>query len=192
MIDKLLSVLKSNANVLVFMAVLCVVHVLWHYGFSEEFDSDGSARLCFLGLDVSALFYPLADRVAADSLWLVRNVFGCDGFIYHSGRFVALDRFLSVSMVWNCNGMKQMIFFFLVVLLTPGRHVHKLWFVPLGLIVVYLFNLLRISTILSFSHYNASWFDFMHESSKYIFYLVIFGMWVIWDIYFGRKHESDN
>jgi exosortase/archaeosortase family protein len=57
-----------------------------------------------------------------------------------------------------------------------------LWYIPLGLVLVYLFNIFRISSIAAVIEQHPDWFKFTHEYFfKYLFYGLIFGMWVLWE-----------
>lgn len=86
-----------------------------------------------------------------------------------------------LSVYEGCNGLNVMVIF-VSFLIAYGRiGIKMLWFVPLGLLVIHLFNLLRI--ILLF-HVTISMPDFLYFSHKYLFtafiYIAVFGMWALW------------
>jgi exosortase/archaeosortase family protein len=86
-----------------------------------------------------------------------------------------------IKIVWSCSGLKQMFVFFCIIAFYPGAEKHKLWFIPVGLLLIWFLNVLRISAIVGvFAHFPEQ-FDFVHEMSKYIFYFVIFMFWVFWE-----------
>ncbi len=93
--------------------------------------------------------------------------------------FKAKDAVLSVYE--GCNGLNVMVIFvsFLIAYGKVGKKM--LWFMPLGLLVIHLFNLLRI--VLLF-HVTLSMPDILYFSHKYLFtafiYIAVFGMWALW------------
>jgi exosortase family protein XrtF len=81
----------------------------------------------------------------------------------------------------GCNGINVMIIF--VAFLFAFGPVSKLlfWFIPLGLAVIHLMNLARITLLFWVSIYMTDYMYFMH---KYFFtailYVVVFVLWVWW------------
>lgn len=86
-----------------------------------------------------------------------------------------------LSVYEGCNGLNVMVIFvsFLIAFGKIGKRM--LWFIPLGIVVIHIFNLLRI--ILLF-HVTISMPDFLYFSHKYLFtafiYIAVFGMWALW------------
>lgn len=88
----------------------------------------------------------------------------------------------SVSLFEGCNGIAVFILFFAFVFAFKGRWSDLIWFVPLGLVVIHLFNLARLVALIILAQQgNDAIFHFMH---KYLFSLVIYAgvflMWVFW------------
>jgi exosortase/archaeosortase family protein len=53
--------------------------------------------------------------------------------------------------------------------------------IPLGILLIWILNVIRISALIAlFEHYPNN-FDLFHELSKYVFYFVIFMFWVFWE-----------
>lgn len=81
----------------------------------------------------------------------------------------------------GCNGINVMIIFvaFLVAFGPIGNKL--LWFIPLGLLIIHLMNLARITLLFWVSMY---WPDYMYFTHKYFFtailYVVVFVLWVWW------------
>jgi exosortase family protein XrtF len=94
--------------------------------------------------------------------------------IWHEGRAV-------LSVYEGCNGINTMIIF-VVFLIAFGPIDRKLiWFIPLGLIIIHLMNLLRITFLFFIAEYYPGAMYFIH---KYVFtgilYIVIFVLWILW------------
>ncbi|MFK5856651.1 MAG: exosortase/archaeosortase family protein [Bacteroidota bacterium] len=88
-----------------------------------------------------------------------------------------------VSVNHGCSGFKQFLQWIVLMVFFPGPWKHKLWFIPAGLVVVHLVNVFRISSLSIILEYNQSqsFWDFSHDwILRPFFYVVMFGMWVIW------------
>src|SRR5690606_32127519 len=86
-----------------------------------------------------------------------------------------------LSVYEGCNGLNTMIIFvaFLVAFGPLSRPL--LWFIPLGLLIIHLANLARITLLFFVAEYRPSAMYFTH---KYLFtavlYVVIFILWIWW------------
>ena len=94
------------------------------------------------------------------------------------------------GVVWidhPCNGLELYALFVGFLLIYPGPWKQKLLFIPVGIVVIYTLNILRIALLALNFLYNRQSFDFNH---KYVFtfvvYAAIFGMWMIWVNRFSR------
>lgn len=96
-----------------------------------------------------------------------------------------------LSIFEGCNGLNVSIIF-VAFLLSFGRPQQKLlWFIPLGLVVIHLTNLMRITLLYSVS---VNLPQFMYFAHKYLFtaiiYIVIFGVWYVWiNFLFEKKRH---
>src|SRR5690606_31424538 len=81
----------------------------------------------------------------------------------------------------GCNGLNVMIVFVAFVVAFGGAFRRMAWFIPAGLLVIHVFNLLRIGLLYYVATHFERYFYFFH---KYLFtatlYAVVFGLWVIW------------
>jgi len=95
--------------------------------------------------------------------------------------FIYKDSGAVLSVYEGCNGLNVMVIFiaFLFAYGTVGKRM--LWFIPLGILVIHLFNILRILLLF---HVTLSMPDFLYFSHKYLFtafiYIAVFGMWALW------------
>lgn len=69
----------------------------------------------------------------------------------------------------------------------PGRWKTKLWYIPMGMLMIHLINILRMIALCITQIYRP---DLMHINHKYIFNVVIivfvFILWIIWISRFSR------
>lgn len=81
----------------------------------------------------------------------------------------------------GCNGLNVMIVFISFLLAFGGGKKKIIWFLPLGLFIIHLANLMRITLLYYIAEYWQSYFYYVH---KYLFtaaiYLVVFLLWWIW------------
>lgn len=165
------------SGVLAFILALLIVHFIWKLSISGD-ESDKVVE--FVGIDISAPFNLMVDHVTV----MVQHILGVFGFHpslepYNIFRY---DNGNAVRIVWSCTGIKQSFIFTAIILLFNGSWKQKLWFIPAGLIVLYIYNLLRIAFLSGLVKDYKYLFDFMHEEiTKYIYYAIVFGLWVLWE-----------
>lgn len=86
-----------------------------------------------------------------------------------------------LSVFEGCNGINTMIIFLAFLFAFGPISKPLLWFAPLGLIMIHITNLLRISLLFFVTQYLPSAMYFTH---KYFFtailYVLIFGLWIWW------------
>ncbi len=95
--------------------------------------------------------------------------------------FIFKDTRAVLSVYEGCNGLNVMVIFIAFLFAYGNLSKSILWFIPLGLLVIHLFNLLRILLLF---HVTISMPDFLYFSHKYLFtafiYIAVFGMWALW------------
>ncbi len=81
----------------------------------------------------------------------------------------------------GCNGVNTMIIFAAFIFAFGPISKRMLWFIPLGIVIIHLANLVRITLLFFVAEYRP---DFMYFIHKYVFtaslYAVIFMLWVWW------------
>lgn len=86
-----------------------------------------------------------------------------------------------LSVFEGCNGINTMIIFLAFLFAFGPISKTLLWFAPLGLVIIHLTNLARISLLFLVTEYLPNALYFTH---KYFFtailYVLIFGMWIWW------------
>lgn len=142
-----------------------------------------------LSLIYAAWIKSFGDKADTFSWWVgynLRFLFGADrlGLQQIDGHpAIAIDYLgnTAVSLFEGCNGAAVFILFFAFVFAFKGKWSDLFWFVPLGLALIHLFNLARLSVLIVLAESGSSYFHFMH---KYLFsliiYLAVFILWVGW------------
>ncbi|HBZ34526.1 MAG TPA: hypothetical protein DEO38_05445 [Bacteroidales bacterium] len=178
---------SRERNVLVFIIVLFASNAFWKLTISgDEQAQQTTSLVTFCGKDVTVVFDLMARHVAKSTYHLI-NVFGGNVHLRH-GNYLFFDNGVGSVIVWSCSGLKQMFIFTCILLFSIGPWRHKLWFVPLGVVLCDIVNIMRISAITMLIENHRSWFPILHDHIfKYLFYLLIFLYWVIWDTKFAGR-----
>lgn len=174
---------EPYADVIIFMVTLLVVNYAWKYTMVGDENGD---RVTWFGLDITAPFEFMACHVASVVYWLVslvRDTAHMEGL--HTIRF---ESGVGTTIIWGCTALKQS-FIWLCLMLTvrslgkanrAKTWLHKLWYIPLGWLCCYLFNILRITAIALLIEHHPTWFPVLHDYIfKYLFYAMLFGLWVV-------------
>ncbi len=91
-----------------------------------------------------------------------------------------------LRIAYICDGLELYVIFLIFLLAFPGPWKDKLWYVPMGFVVIYIFNQVRVvSLILTQIHAP----QYLHFNHKYTFVIIVYGviflLWMIWVRKFG-------
>jgi len=163
--------LQPLVDVMLFTIIIYSFHWLWWSGGLKHF------LKAFAFFSETEEF--LAHQVFLPAAWITEHVLrypikAMDNTLYFANHgYVAVEG--------ACSGLKQFYQWTVLMILYPGPWKKKLWYIPLGLLVIHLNNILRI-VILSVVvvHWPQHW-DFIHLwILRPFFYVVIFALWVVW------------
>ena len=80
-----------------------------------------------------------------------------------------------------CNGIKIFGVFSIFILCFKGKIINKLWFIPIGICIIHLLNIIRISILTYIAAIDPSWLNFNHNITfQIIVYGAMFCLWLIW------------
>lgn len=179
--EKIVNRLQPYKDIIIFVVTLLVANYAWKWTFTGDEDGD---IVTWLGFDVTAPFEFMARHITWAVYWLVSLV--RDTIHLTNLHTIRFDSGNGTAIVWGCTGIKQS-FIWLCLMLTvrsiPGYEkqnwLNKLWFIPLGWLCCYAFNILRIFLITLFIEHHPDWFPILHDYIfKYLFYAMLFGLWV--------------
>ncbi len=93
-------------------------------------------------------------------------------------------RIAGTSGLWigdNCDAIALFALFSGFILAFPGNLISKCWYIPLGIIALFLVNCLRMVLLAIMDTYSRTWTEFNHS---YTFTILIYGfivwLWFIW------------
>ncbi|MCQ2334266.1 MAG: serine hydrolase [Paludibacteraceae bacterium] len=184
-------ILGPYYDILLFAVCMMAANYFWKLTIvSDEIIRDGNAGMVlFLGMNLSPLFNVVAEHtaslVSALLQWTRHDVH------YLPPYTIRFDAGFTMNIVWGCTALKQSFIWLVIMLFARGVQWRKLWFIPLGWLVIYLFNDLRIYCIGQFCSAHPDMFSFWHDYFfKYLFYFIIFMLWVWWNEKLGKKHSA--
>lgn len=135
------------------------------------------------------------DLAYNQSCWLLENVFRLDLTTISEFRLIATPNcdggWARAIIAPECASLKQWLHWIFLMLIFPGPWKHKLWYVPVGLVIVEWTNVVRICGVVMM---QIPWPNSFHLAHDYIFkvffYFIIFLMWVIWVECFRNRHKK--
>lgn len=185
--------LYAFKDVAIFMLILLIFHFLWKIFIGDILKVDfiqDSAR--FLAKEV---FY--ASQWVLETLNVNVTTFeelAIGGKLRHNVIYYAENNgYVYVNL--SCSGLKQFYQWVVLMLLYPGPWKHKIWFIPAGLLVIHLVNVFRIVSMTLVTINISQHWDFTHDYVlRPFFYVVMFGMWVLWNekFYLRLKEKKAN
>ncbi len=180
--NKVKTFLHPVRHILYFLFLLFAVHflyLLWKDLFGY-FPIEGF---------VNWLFDSISRLVLKQSVWVI-DALGFEVEAVGARIHVGPDK-LFVTVTPECTTLKQWVHWLVIMIFFPGPWKHKLWYIPAGILVIHLTNIVRISglAILRPPFPEVKYFNFFHDYIfKTLFYAVIFMMWHLWYQRFTLKN----
>ncbi|MFB6342363.1 archaeosortase/exosortase family protein [Saccharicrinis sp. FJH62] len=175
-IDRFRALLKPYREILRFMLIVILVHIIWKVSFSA---SDDDSFITFLTLNVSKPFIYISNHFTSVTQYIINNILGIETFRYNQQLY--FDNSPGISIVWACSGVKQYLMMVFVILFASGSWLKKLWYIPLSILGMYVLNVFRLVILTLVTRFHIEWFDFTH---KVIFRVIIYGglflFWWLW------------
>lgn len=142
---------------------------------------------------IAKLFDSASTLLFNQSCWVLEHIFNID-IITHKhtiGVINSNDTYSLINVAPECTSLKQWLHWLFLMLLFPGPWKHKLWYIPLGLVIIEFINVIRVVGITLCMIPFPNHFDFFHNYLfKTMFYFFIFIMWVIWvEVFVHRKKK---
>ena len=96
-------------------------------------------------------------------------------------KMILIDNQPVVLVADACNGLELFALYIGFLICFPGKLKYKLVFIPLGVVMIYVVNVLReIVLALNYKFFQET-FDFNHKYTYvFIVYLFVFGIWRFW------------
>ena len=114
------------------------------------------------------------------------------GFKVFTGyAFIGIEPTDGLDIGDACNGISLFALFTGFIICYPGKLHAKLFYIPFGIITIFLFNVIRVSSLAIIYLYSPTSLDFNHTYTfTIIIYSYIFILWMFWVNRFGKKFKS--
>jgi exosortase family protein XrtF len=163
--------MQKNKILLRFLITAGVLYVVWDYVYKNVFEKEG------------VLIRQMSENVAAVSVHIL-NAFGYNTAVHDHNGFDNLITLNGESLVWidsGCTGLTLMALFAGFIFAYPGPIVKKAWYIPLGILAIYLVNIIRVVALALNHIISRGSFDFNHKYTyTLVTYAAIFGLWMLW------------
>jgi exosortase family protein XrtF len=159
----------GNWQLLRFLLITGGMYLLWFFGYEQWLAPDGR-------LDTA-----LCANIAWASARMLQTI-GFDAAVApHHISLLLMSGHPAVIVGIPCNGLVLYALFGGFVLAFPGPWRRKLWFVPAGIALIWLLNVVRVAALAINHHYAHKSVDFNHHYTfTFVVYGCIFGLWMLW------------
>ncbi len=169
--------LKSPAFKFILLFIPSVVLWLTFYTFIYKVD-------LLIGNNFDSLTF--FSKILSHQSNYILNLIGFNAITEVQGNIV-VSKILNYNYnhgVWigePCNGVKIFGLFSIFILCFKGNLTKKLWFIPFGIIIIHILNVLRIAVLTIISGVNPYWLNFNHNVTfQIIVYGTMFSLWLFW------------
>lgn len=180
--------IRDYKGILLFVVTLLAANLLWKSTIAGD---DGGECVTWLGLDITAPFTFFSSHISQLVYWLVHLT--CENAVLNGSCITYTDTHTGICVVWSCTALKQSFIWICIMLTAAGPWIKKLWFIPLGLVCTYIFNILRIWLITLAMEHHPDSFEFLHlYVLKYLFYGMQFVLWLWWEHGIAKVHVAPD
>ena len=186
--------LEPYRDLLLFVAAMLFADAFWKLTVHGDDTSVSVSWLCF---DLTPFFDVLA-RHTAQSVYELLHKYKPELYLSDS-LVLGYTGGSGTHIAWSCTPVKQAFIFTAIILaaqpylIQDSRALHKLWFVPLGIALIYIVNILRIAVIVLIIEHRPDLFSVFHDGVlKYLFYGFIFCLWLQWIVMSAPSIPQDS
>ncbi len=175
-LKKYMEPLKPYTDIILFVVALLTANFFWKF---TVIGDEGGTMVTWFGINITRPFDFMAHHIATIVYWFISL---CNDQVqFHEPNLIYFATGSGTRIVWSCTALKQSFIWIVIMLVARGNWLRKLWFIPLGLVCVYIFNILRITLIAIAIEQHPEWFNMLHDYIfKYLFYGMLFLLWLYW------------
>lgn len=163
--------LEPMVDVAMFILITLVIHFSYRFWAAHQY-------FPIQGV-MSSMHEFLSDALFKQSSWIIQHVLGMDITTVKRTMYWQNQGYIAISH--GCSGLKQIIQFVLLMMFFPGPWKRKLWYLPLGALIVHFTNIFRIVGLAVVLVSVPDYWKFSHDYLfRPFFYVVIFSLWVYW------------
>ena len=190
-IKRIKQILEPYSGILLFLVLLFFFHFTWKIVIDGDMES---TKMYVFGKEWTPAWFDTVTLWLAEVVhWLVLQFPGNEHFVRDNYLLFFIDGGIRISIIWGCTGLKQMFIFAGIILLYRGPFLKKLWYIPLGCLILTVYNVIRIALICVLTNHHPERFDDLHDGIfRYIYYTIVFLLWVVWEESFVKKKKRNE
>jgi len=184
-IKQIINILFPYWGVIYFVVLLLFTHFFWKIVVDGDLQSQ---QIAIFGQDMTPMFHSLSAFTARMAYYIVRLFPNTNDFFHDDTMLYFQNGNIKIIIIWGCTAIKQLYIFIVIIGCYKGSWLKKLWYIPMGCAILWIYNIIRIAVICYLTYGHPEKFDFYHEGLfRYIFYGLIFLLWVIWEEVFVKR-----
>lgn len=131
--------------------------------------------------------------IVKETMSIARHILDFMGFVTfgREARLIGIDGTPGLWMGDNCDSIELCAIFTGFITAFPGFWRHKLWYIPVGWVLITFMNILRVVALAIIQlHYSRKWLDFNHT---YTFTILVYGfIFFLWFFWINRIAKKGN
>ncbi len=159
-------IMNDSKQIIRFLAIAFGLYIAWYLCYDLWLFPDGR----------------LDSWLSVKEAWLSGIGLSLIGYNGSSNAYsVFIDQYPVVLVGNPCNGMVLFALFAGFILAYPGPWKAKLFYIPVGIFLIYILNVLRIMALALNSFHSRHTLEFNHKYTfAFVVYACIFGFWMLW------------
>ena len=171
---------KELSGIVFFFLLLFLSYCIWKF----------SAK--FLNTDEHLKgIYTLLIRADANLTRYILNLLTIDTTTDGSILFFSNQKAILITP--QCSGLQHIFEICFILLFYSGPAKHKVWYIPLSIILIYLAAVIHLVILGIFMFNRADLFSWAHNNlSRWVFFSFFFGIWLIWEELIRKKDKQSQ
>ncbi|GHT73663.1 hypothetical protein AGMMS50262_05150 [Bacteroidia bacterium] len=181
-------------GVIYFLVLLFFFHFSWKIAIDGDMDSE---FIYFFDKNITpGWFHTVCRWFVLAAAWFIHQFPNTHNLIVENTTMYFPNGQIVISIIWGCTGIKQLSIFIGIMLFYKcypfaKYQLNKLWYIPMGCILLTAYNIVRIGTTVILTNGHPEKFESLHDGIfRYIYYTIIFILWVIWEELFAKKAQQ--
>ena len=187
-LKRIIHLLKPYKGVIFFMLLLFLFHFSWKIAIDGDMVSE---NIYFFGKDVTPSWFAASCKALVQATARFIHLFPNtqDLLVDETSLKFATEGNTWINIIWGCLGFKQMFIFSGIMLCYWGPLLKKLWYIPMGCIILSAYNVVRVAITVWLTDGHPERFMSLHDGMlRYIYYTIVFLLWMIWEEFIVRKN----
>lgn len=175
--------IAKNKDMMTFLFRLLGLYLIWKICFSIIWHSP-DLMVQYRQVSLFAIDYILYHTK------FFLELFQYETEIIPSARIIRIVGTRGVTVGEPCIGIGVMAVFSALILSYPGGGLKKLWYIPIGILVIHLMNIVRIGLLTILIEINSTLWELNHKFIfKIVIYSVVFLLWIKWINLIKQLHK---